>query len=206
MAISLDGKISTRCYTPARFSTRADFIKLLELRGDADAILVGKKTLEADTMRLTVPREVLAGRRAPLRCVISKSGEWDEAHVLFKPCSIDEANHSEILLFTVGNTGREVKGVSTVEVGCIEEMLEYLVGKGVERLHCEGGGQLLKYLFEHDYVDELYLTWVGTKCFGGAGSPTISGEVGDYLPSTRHYQLIDFKVGNEGECFLKYAK
>ena len=206
MAISLDGKISTHCYTPARFSTKLDFKRLLELRCNVDAILVGKKTLEADSMRLTVPVEMLHEGVAPLRCVVSRSGTWDLNHVLFEHSFKDNAENTEVLLFTIGNESQKVKNATNVELTSIEEMLNYLVEKGVERLHCEGGGNLLKQLFKLDCVDELYITWVGNKCFGGEGAPTISGAIGDYLSSAIHYNLIDFEVGQDGECFLKYTK
>lgn len=206
MAISLDGKISTHCYTPARFSTKADFKKLLELRCNADAVLVGKKTLEADSMRLTVPDQVLAGRKPPLRCVVSKTGIWDQSHVLFEASSNDNVANTETLLFTIGNKSQEVENATSIKMSSLEATLNFLVEKGVRRLHCEGGGNLLKQLFKLDCVDELNITWVGSKCFGGEGAPTISGEIGEYLSSTLHYKLIDFEVGEDGECFLKYSR
>jgi len=66
LAISADGKISTTGKSPAHFTSKADLERLLEIRKQADAILIGRATLEADQMTMTVDG------RAPWRCVISE--------------------------------------------------------------------------------------------------------------------------------------
>ncbi|MGL4402031.1 MAG: RibD family protein, partial [Luteolibacter sp.] len=79
LAISADGKISSSPPRPSGWTSRADHARLLELRGNADAILVGRGTLEADRMTLTVPGKLVQ----PLRCVVSRNGVLDPAHPIF---------------------------------------------------------------------------------------------------------------------------
>jgi len=54
-ALTADGKISTTSKSPAHFTSKADLDRLHEIRSQADAILVGRGTLEADQMSLTTP-------------------------------------------------------------------------------------------------------------------------------------------------------
>ncbi len=197
LAMTLDGKISTRNYTASGFTPKTDLEKLLELRVNADALLVGRGTLEADKMRLIIPDRVLKGRKQPLRCVISGKGEWDLTHPFF------QVETAEELLFV---TLRKAKEENEVAVDSIEEAVGYLFSKGIRYLHCEGGGAVVKSLMERDLVDELFLTWSGTTFFGGEEAPTISGQRGEYLPESRHYELISLEVGEEQECYLHYRK
>ena len=53
MAVSLDGKISTRDGAGPRFASEADGIRLREIRSHADAILVGAGTIIADDPTFT---------------------------------------------------------------------------------------------------------------------------------------------------------
>ena len=53
-AISADGKISTVNKDPSQFTSAQDHQRLLEIRKRADALLVGRTTLEADNMSMTL--------------------------------------------------------------------------------------------------------------------------------------------------------
>ena len=72
-AITADGKVSTVNRDPARFTSKLDLERLLEIRGRADALLVSRATLEADNMSMSIPAE-LHPPRQPLRCIASRSG------------------------------------------------------------------------------------------------------------------------------------
>ena len=61
-AITADGRISTRNLTPATFSSPRDKRRLLEIRAACDAILVGARTLSADSMTLGIPADLRAAR------------------------------------------------------------------------------------------------------------------------------------------------
>jgi 5-amino-6-(5-phosphoribosylamino)uracil reductase/2,5-diamino-6-(ribosylamino)-4(3H)-pyrimidinone 5'-phosphate reductase len=171
---------------------------LLELRSHADAILVGRGTLEADRMTLTVPGKEVQ----PLRCVISRHGVLDPAHPVFtKP------GGGIHLLVTGKFTGRKIPGV-TVHQASLGKFCETLKTElGVERLHCEGGGQTVRALAELDAIDEFHLTLAGHTLFGGRNSATATGVPGDFLPKSGRFQLSHFEPGLEdGECFLSYTR
>ena len=199
MAISLDGKISTRSYTPARFTSAKDSQRLLELRSKADALLVGRGTLEADSMRMVVPKELLQAKPGPLRCVVSSKGEWETQHPIF---------HSEgplVVLYSYGE-GKKVSGAESVVVSDLLGLFADLSLRGVEHVHCEGGGELLRSLLEEDVVDEIFLTWASGVVFGGERAPSLVGKTGYFLTMSRHFELRSMKSSDEGECFLHYAR
>jgi len=194
-ALTADGKISTTSKSPAHFTSQADLGRLHEIRNQADAILVGRGTLEADQMSLTTPG------KNPWRCVISNSGHLDPNHKLFN----SEGGPRHIII-----TSKEAQLPdlpATIHRMSLEEWLENLRNRPEIRvLLCEGGGELAKQLFELDVVDEINLTWAPHTLFGGKDAPGITGVPGDFLPSSRHYRLVESLPGGDGEIFLKYQK
>jgi dihydropteroate synthase len=54
LAITADGKISTTEKSPSHFTSKKDLQRLMEIRTQADAILVGRGTLEADQMSMAM--------------------------------------------------------------------------------------------------------------------------------------------------------
>jgi riboflavin biosynthesis pyrimidine reductase len=198
LAISADGKISSTPPRPSGWTSREDHARLLELRENADAILIGRGTLECDRMTLTVPGKSVQ----PLRCIVSRTGEMDTAHPVFtKPGG---AIH---LLVTGDFRGREIPGV-TIHRRTLAEFLETLAGKyHVKHLHCEGGGQLIRALAELDAIDEFHLTLAGHTLFGGHAAGTATGIPGDFLPKSADFELRHFEPQpGLGECFLSYAR
>jgi 2,5-diamino-6-(ribosylamino)-4(3H)-pyrimidinone 5'-phosphate reductase len=198
LAISADGKISSTPPRPSGWTSRADHARLLELRGNADAILVGRGTMEADRMTLTVPGKLVQ----PLRCVVSRNGVLDPAHPVFT-----QPGGGVHLLATGEFTGQEMPGM-TVHRGSLGEFLEMLGAEyRVKHLHCEGGGQLIRALAELDVIDEFHLTLAGHTLFGGQNSPTATGLPTDFLPHSVGFQLSHFEPHLEvGECFVSYTR
>ena len=193
LAISADGKISSVAKRPSGWTSQEDHSRLLALRKGADALLVGRGTLEADRMTMKSPGD-------PLRCVVSRGGGFDPEHPLFH--TPGGAVH---LLVTEG-VAPEISG-ATVHRGTLAGFLETLAGLGVERIHCEGGGELVRELAELDAIDEIHLTWAGHTLFGGREAPTLSGVPGSYLPRSRAFELTEFDPRPEsGECFLSYRR
>ena len=194
LAISADGKISTSGKSPAHFTSENDLARLLEIRKRADAILVGRGTLEADQMTLSV-----AGLR-PWRCVISESGQFDPQHPLF--ASEGGERH---LIVTSASTVPDLP--AKIHRSTLAEFLEKLRQEPrMNTLLCEGGGRLVKELFELDVVDEINLTWAPHTVLGGRDAPTLTGQPGDFLPQSRHYELSQFSPNDEDEFFLTYTK
>lgn len=193
-AITADGKISTTGKSPAHFTSTKDLERLHEIRSRADAILVGRGTLEADQMSLTTP-----GKK-PWRCVISRSGKLDPNHKLFH----SEGGPRHVI---VGKNGEVPDLPATIHRATLSEWLvELRQQPEVRTLLCEGGGELVRELFRLDVVDEIYLTWAPHTLFGGKDAPGLTGLPGDFLPASRRYRLVDSEPGGEGEIFLKYQK
>lgn len=192
-AISADGKISSAAKRPSGWTSADDHARLLQLREHADALLVGRGTLEADRMTLKAPGD-------PLRCVVSRSGNFDPAHPLF------HTPGGEIHLLATDGQAPAIPG-TTAHSGSLASFLTTLSTLGVQRLHCEGGGELARELATLDALDEIHLTWAGHTLFGGRRAPTISGIPAEFLPASREYELTHFDPRPQtGECFLSYRR
>jgi 2,5-diamino-6-(ribosylamino)-4(3H)-pyrimidinone 5'-phosphate reductase len=196
LAISADGKISSDPPRPSGWTSSADYTRLLELRGNADALMVGRGTLESDCMTLTVPGKAVQ----PLRCIISRMGKLDPTHPIFRK------EGGAIHLLATGNS--EVLAPPQVTVHR-RSLAEFLVDLGekwqVGHLHCEGGGQLIYELAALDVIDEFHLTLAGHTLFGGQGAPTATGLSADFLPQSGRFALSHFQP-LAGECFLSYTR
>jgi riboflavin biosynthesis pyrimidine reductase len=197
LAISADGKISNRKRRPSDWTSAADKERLVRLRHGADALLVGRGTLDADRMTLTV-----AGQsRQPLRCIVSRQGHLDPAHPLFHRDG--GAIH---LLATDVDHASAPSGV-VVHTGALETFLHTMAeSHGVAKMHCEGGGELVRALAQLDAIDELHLTLAGHVIFGGHDSPTLTGMPGDFLPMSRRFRLTKFASDPGGECYLTWLR
>jgi len=75
-AISADGKIATKQGGASKFTSRKDLERLWDIRNKADAIMVGRGTLEADNMSITVPEELSLSKQ-PLRLIVSRQGDFN---------------------------------------------------------------------------------------------------------------------------------
>jgi 2,5-diamino-6-(ribosylamino)-4(3H)-pyrimidinone 5'-phosphate reductase len=196
LAISADGKISSSPPRPSGWTSSADHARLLELRGNADAILIGRGTLDADRMTLTVPGKT----DQPLRCIVSRTGNFDVTHPIFQ-----RAGGGIHLLATSGWTATAIPG-ATCHQGSLSEFLEKLCSEfHVQHLHCEGGGQLIRELAALDMIDEFHLTLAGHTLFGGADAATATGIPADFLPHSTAFTLSHFQPC-AGECFLSYTR
>lgn len=196
-AISADGKISPVGKRPSGWTSEADHQRLLGLRAGADALLVGKGTLVADRMTLTVP----GGGKQPLRCIVSRSGSLDpELPVFHKP-------GGQIHLCVTGGKNVDLPGVMVHHEPLAVFLSTLATTLGVQRLHCEGGGELVRELMELDVIDEFHLTLAGHTLFGGAKAPTVTGIPSDFPGHSPEFEITLFEpaVGS-GECFLSYRR
>ena len=204
-AITADGKVSTVNKDPAHFTSARDLQRLLEIRGRADALLVGRGTLEMDNMSLTIPPE-LKPPRQPLRCIASRTGKINLGHRVFH--SVGGPLH---LLATAAPEDYdpapyEAAG-ATVHCCSLPEFLQVLANEyQVKTLLCEGGGTLARSFAELDALDEIHLTWAGHTLFGGAEAPTITGALGKHLPASLEFELTHFEPLDNDECFLSYRR
>lgn len=196
LAVSADGKISSASRRPSGWTSGADHTRLLQLRTSADALLVGRGTLEADRMTMTVPGKF------PLRCIVSSTGGIPEDHPVFsKP-------GGPIHLLVTGNPDAPELPGCTLHHDTLAGFLQTLsAGLGVKHLHCEGGGLLIRSLAELDAIDEFHLTLAGHTLFGGQDAPTATGVPADFLANSLDFAISHFGPHPEsGECFLSYRR
>jgi riboflavin biosynthesis pyrimidine reductase len=198
LAVSADGKISTVDRRPSGWTSSADHARLLELRKSADALIVGRGTLDADRMTLSVPGK----SSQTLRCVVSRTGGIAPDHPLFhKP-------GGPIHLLVTGEPPAAPIPGGTIHHDSLAGFLETLATDlGVKHLHCEGGGTLIRSLAEIDAIDEFHLTLAGHTLFGGSSAPTATAVPADFLPRSVHFAISHFDPRPDlGECFLSYRR
>ena len=199
LAISADGKISSVAGIASGWTSKADHARLLELRGSADALLVGRGTLESDRMTMTIPGE----NRQPLRCIVSRNGKIDPSHPIFgKP-----GGQIHLLITSAEKPDPDLAGITFHHQSLLEFIHTLATDYSVKHLHCEGGGQLIKELTELDLIDEFHLTIGGHTLFSGALAPTATGIPSEFFDAARAYQISRFEPqSSSGECFLTYTR
>src|SRR6266487_5490956 len=89
-AMTVDGKVTTRNFTPVDFTSREDKLHLFRQRALADAVLIGHTSVKRDNVRLGLPAELQEARskrgqsRGPLRVIISNKGRIDHRLKVFQ--------------------------------------------------------------------------------------------------------------------------
>ncbi|HEX8310663.1 MAG TPA: dihydrofolate reductase family protein [Chthoniobacteraceae bacterium] len=211
-ALTWDGRVTTRNYTPSDFSSRQDKRRLVEIRATTDAVLAGAGTIAADNMTMGIPADLSEARVAegrapyPLRVLMTNSGQVaPELKVFHKPLS-------PIHIFTTtrmpAETQEALRGKATLHLAASEQvdlaaMMTVLRREhDVRRLVCEGGPQVFRALLAADLIDELHVTFC-PRIFGGEKTPTLTGIAGEFLPSSLSLALRQMEVV-DGECFLRY--
>ena len=192
LAMSADGKLSTKERRQVRISGDADFRRVDQMKSQCDAIMVGIGTVLADDPSLTVKDAVLRKERVdggrdenPVRVVIDSNARTPvDAAILHKgpgrrivavSASADPAKTA--LLSSHADV--QVYGETQVD---LTSFLEYLGTLGIQRLMVEGGGTLIGSLFAEGLVDELF-TCIGNMIIGGADAPTAADGEGFLLAS-----------------------
>jgi riboflavin-specific deaminase-like protein len=198
LAISADGKISSASRRPSGWTSPQDHARLLELRKNADALIVGRGTLEADRMTLTVPEKTVQ----PLRCVVSKSGKINPDQPIFNQPG------GPIHWLVTGEKKVCTRPGLTLHHGTLKQFIETLVlDCQVNHLHCEGGGTLVRAFAELGAIDEFHLTLAGHTLFGGADAPGATGLAAEFLPDSLEFEISHFEPQPDlGECFVSYRR
>jgi 2,5-diamino-6-(ribosylamino)-4(3H)-pyrimidinone 5'-phosphate reductase len=183
VAMSADGKLSTRERRQVKISGAEDFARVDRLKAGCDAVMVGIGTVIADDPSLTVKNPDLKSQRQqegkaehPVRVVIdSRARISPDASVLNKGDG----------LRIVAISGRAdparvdvLRAKATVIVAGDDEVdlarvLDELGAMGIRRLMVEGGGTLIAGLVRARLVDEIY-TYIGSIVIGGKDAPTLA--------------------------------
>ena len=214
-AMTVDGKITTRDFSPVDFTSREDKTHLFRQRALADAVLIGYGTLKHDNVRLGLPDELRQARtkrgqtRSPLRVIVSNEGKIDNRLKIFQS---DPAAAGPIIIFSTTRMPRKIQAPlrqkATLHLSKTKHVdLAGMLGTlrreyKVRTVACEGGPTLFRSLLERGLVDQLNLT-IAPYLFGGAGAPTLTGLRKEFLPASVHCSLADMRVIGD-ECFLTY--
>ena len=215
-AMTLDGKITTKNFSPVDFTSREDKTHLLRQRALGDAVLIGHSTLKHDNVRLGLPDPKMREERvargqtpAPLRVIVSNKGDIDPSLKVFHA---DPAKTGPIVIFsTTRMRVRQQKALRERATLHLSESpavdLTWLLQQlrrdyGVRTVACEGGATLFRALLELDLVDQLNLT-IAPYLFGGTNAPTLTGLNKQFLPHSVRCSLTAMRIVGE-ECFLTY--
>jgi len=210
--MTVDGKITTRNFSPVDFSSREDKLHLFRQRALSDAVLIGHSTLKRDNVRLAVPVELQEERirrgqtRAPIRVIVSNQGKISNRLKIF------QSSVSPIVIFSTPRMSKRIRAALRKKAVLhladsqrvdLDEMLRTLRRDyNVRKIACEGGPTLFRSLLERNLVDQLNLT-IAPYLFGGANAPTLTGLSKEFLPTSVHCSLINMRVIAD-ECFLTY--
>jgi riboflavin-specific deaminase-like protein len=210
MAMTADGKIATANRHVGSFGSQYDHLHLLQLRAQADAVMVGARTVEAGPITLGPGparfrrlrlRKGLAEYN--LRVIVSGTGSVDPQSEVF------QHRFSPIIVLTTKRASAsriiKLRLVADVVKVCGVEIIDFPMALRwlreqwqVNRLLCEGGSQLNGTLFAAGLVDELHLT-LCPKIFGGRLAPTIAEGAGIlHLADATQFELTSARrVGSE---------
>jgi riboflavin-specific deaminase-like protein len=212
-AMTVDGKITTRNFSPVDFTSREDKMHLLRQRALGDAVLIGHTTLKQDNVRLGLPHAELREARVargqtpyPLRVIVSNEGRIDPKLKIF------QSDISPVIVFSTIRMPRKyqksLREKATLHLSDARSvdlawMLQQLRSEyGIRSVACEGGATLFRALLEEDLVDQLNLT-IAPYIFGGAKAPTLTGLSKEFLVRSVRCSLTQMRVMGE-ECFLTY--
>ena len=206
MAMTADGKIASTNRKVTTFGSRSDHQRLLELRAEADAILTGAGTLNAQPNITLGPAP--KQESAPVRVIVSGSGQVNAQHNMFRtPGAPVIVLTSERIL---ARRLKELKQAADAVYVCgannvdFEAAFEFLrEHHGVKRVLCEGGGCLNDSLLRAGVVDEVNLT-ICPLILGGQDAPTIADGIGfGQLDDAAQFKLHTRKQVAD-EIFLTY--
>ncbi len=181
VAMSADGKISTKERRQVRISGTNDFVRVDRIKAESDCVMVGIGTVLADNPSLTVKSpDLRAVRREggrdedPIRVVVDSHARTPpDADILRKGTgrriiAVAESAPRERVENLMKSGTVVVAGKTTVD---LEKLLDILYQYGVRRLMVEGGGTLIWSLISQGLVDEMY-TYIGSMIIGGKDAPT----------------------------------
>jgi 2,5-diamino-6-(ribosylamino)-4(3H)-pyrimidinone 5'-phosphate reductase len=183
VAMSADGKLSTRERRQVKISGTQDFTRVDRLKAGCDAVMVGIGTVLADDPSLTVKAEECRQRRKnrgadehPARIVVDSTARIPlEASILHK-------GEGKRIVAVSGRADKQrVKALrekaTVIIVGDDEvdltRMMEELGTMGIQRVMVEGGGTIIAGLIKAGLVDEIY-TIIGNIIIGGKDAPTLA--------------------------------
>ncbi len=214
VAVTADGKIDAFERKGASISSPRDKERVDQLRAEADAVMIGARTLHSDDPKLTVKSEVLRLQRRerglsenPIKVAVA-------SRLQLKPdCNFLAAGPARILLFTTSRTpqsqldmlrskgaGVHVLNQERVELPAVLHMLKQ---DGVQRLMVEGGATLNYAMLQLGLVDTVTV-FVAPLIFGGESAPTLAGGAGLTREAALPLRLVKCEQWEDGGVLLQY--
>ena len=213
-ATSADGKIDTFERKGSAISSIRDKERVDQLRADADAVLVGGKTLLGELPKLTVKSEALREARVKRGVTPNpiKVGVVTSADI---PLDSDfiKAGPARAVIFTTSRTS--ISQLETLRANGVEvfvddaprvnlgKMMETLGELGVKRLMVEGGGTINFELLRLGLVDELMI-YIAPMIFGGDHAPTLASGFGLVRNEAIAMKLKNVETHEDGGVLLTY--
>ncbi len=183
VAMSADGKISTRERRQVRISGSQDFARVDRLKAGCDAIMVGIGTVLADDPSLTVKSEECREYRRkqgwddnPVRVVVDSSGRTPLGLLISQQrrgkrvIAVSRKADPDSLSVLSKKATVIILGENEVDLVLL---LDNLGAMGIHRIMVEGGGTLIAALIRAGLVDEIY-TFIGNIIIGGRDAPTFA--------------------------------
>ncbi len=200
IAQSLDGKIATATGASRWITSAASRRAAHALRAQADAILVGIRTVLADDPRLTV-RGVAHRRDRPLKVIL-------DSQLRLPPAARCLATPPGALVATTSadpqrRAALEARGAEVLvfppEAGRVpmRRLLETLAARGIHSVLLEGGGELLAGALAEGLVDRV-VWFVAPILIGGRETPGAVGGQG-ILALSEAIGLRDVSVTRVGQ-------
>jgi diaminohydroxyphosphoribosylaminopyrimidine deaminase/5-amino-6-(5-phosphoribosylamino)uracil reductase len=179
LATSLDGRIATASGESRWITGEASREEVQKLRAAHDAVLVGSATVKADDPEL-LARTQPPPPRQPARVVLDTEFSIEARGRLFATLDqatllvIGAADGDRARRRALEEAGAKTAGVARGPVGIdAEAALGLMLEHGVERVLCEGGGQLAASLIAAEAVDRI--EWFRAPIvLGGKGRPAIA--------------------------------
>ncbi len=211
-AMSVDGKIDTFERGGASISSPEDKRRVLELRAEVDAVMVGGKTLLKESPSLTVKLPELEKLRIAnkLPANPAKIGIITKANLNLTGNFITAGPARRIIFTTSQTSPQQVNvlkelGVEVYQIGenrvDLCKSLEILASLGMKTVMLEGGGTLIAEFIRLGLADELRV-YVAPKIFGGASAPTLVDGEGWPASTAKTLRLVDVRVLDEGGGIL----
>lgn len=212
MAVSVDGRITTRSREHVALGSERDRRLMDELRTRADAIIVGAGTVRHDAHPMLIRYEDLRRRRAarrlpvhPTNVVLSRALDLPLRSRFF------HSKETRKIVFTTNAAPktRVLRFSRVAEVVVLpgkslapERVLKELHSRGLRRVLLEGGGEVHFAFAKAGLVGEIYVT-VTPRLIGGKKAPSFLDGEGFLWKDHLRLRLVSAKRVGE-EVFLRY--
>ena len=214
VAMTADGKIDTFERRGATISSKRDKERVDKMRADADAVMVGGRTLIDENPKLTVKSADLRAEREarglatnPVKVGIASSADLEPASDFLT------AGPARIVIFTTQKTSKDqlefLRGrgvevfVHDTDRVDLPQALHTLQELGIHRLMVEGGATLNFELLRLGLVDEV-TAYIAPLVFGGESAPTLAAGPGLARSAAIPLKLVDAEAWEDGGVLLHY--